>query len=308
LPTRRPEPYVRFAVTTNVLELDEAKAQHVAHVDRSIETYVERCRARVPAFIEANFSLRQTWELQRPTLWADLAYAPLNSAWALPYVAIHKAAEMAERVGYPKPARWVKRLPFGIKTGYQREIERRICVDLLEWDREASPTLPQGFLKELDAVPALRRRIETAQPGRIPDLLQQFSSGRAMVSDLIGAGLTLAMSWVLLGNASLSLNNIAHGMAKKSAHDRAASRFFLGKKAGSAFYNVFPPAVQESTTWTFVVCLMVGLTVGATACTILSEPIRKRFGFHRNRLNALHDDIERELIVLSHKRLRPDRG
>lgn len=295
-------------MSSGTLELDEAKGQAVAHLDRSIEAYVERCRKRIPSFVDANFSLGQTWELQRPTLWQDLAYAPVNAAWALPNVAIRKAVEIAERVGYPQPAQWAKHLPTGIKTGYQRQIERRICRDLLEWDREGSVSaLPQGFLKELDAVPGLRVRIEAREPEpspRIAELLQQFSSGRALVSDLIGTGLTVATSWIILGSTSMSLTNLAHGMARKSAHDRAASRFFLGKKAGSAFYNVFPPSVDESTTWTFVAVLAIALTAGAMLCTIASDPLRKLLGFHRNRLNVLHDDIERELIVFSHKRLR----
>ena len=70
-----------------------------------------------------------------------------------------------------------------------------------------------------------------------------------------------------MGNTSLSLTGIAHGVAKKSAHDRAASRFFLGKKAGSAFYNVFPPAVHESTIWTILIVLG-------------SRPDRRRDGLH----------------------------
>jgi hypothetical protein len=112
------------------------------------------------------------------------------------------------------------------------------------------------------------------------------------------------MSWVILGTTSLSLTSIAHGVAKKSAHDRAASHFFLGKKVGSAFYNAFPPAVHESTTWTILVVLAAALTIAAMACTIASDPIRKALGFHRNRLEALVDEVERELIVLSHKRIR----
>ena len=257
-----------------------------------------------------NFSLEQAWNLQRPTLWRDLACSPVNAAWALPHLAVHKAAESAEKVG-SSHAGLAKRLPTGIKTGYQRQIEQRICRDLLEWDREASPAfLPQGFLSELDADPSLRKRIE-ALDHRVParaltDLLNQFSSGRAIVSDLLGTLLTLAMSWLILGSASLSLNNIAHGLARKSAHDRAASHFFLGKKAGSAFYNIFPPAVHESTVWTTFIVLGACLTVAAMACTMLSDPIRKALGFHRRRLEVLIDDVERELIVLSHKRLRED--
>jgi hypothetical protein len=279
----------------------------VSHVDRSIESYIERCRQRIPSFVDAHFSLEQTWQLQRPTLWIDLACAPINSAWALPYLAIQKAGETAEKIGHPKFARWAKRLPQGIPTGYQRQIERRICEDLLEWDRQHSPSgLPQGFLKELESVPSLRERIETVEARPATDLLRQFSSGRAVVSDLFGTILTLGMSWAIMGSTSLSLNDLAHGMARRSAHDRAASRFFLGKKAGSAFYNVFPPAVRESTTWTILCFLVVGLTVGAMACTILSDPIRKWLGFHQHRLGVLLDDMERELIVLSHKRLRQE--
>ena len=322
MPARPAGPYVSLTLSHVVTEVKGAKPGRTeldlgaagSVVDRGIETYVERCRKRIPAFVDAHFSLEQTWSLQRPTLWVDLACAPVNSAWALPHLVLHKAAETAERVGYPRLARWEKRLPSGIKTGYQRQIERRICVDLLEWDREQAPAaIPQGFLKELDAVPSLRKRIETQEleqsdraPARtLADLLNQFSSGRAIVSDLFGTLLTLVTSWAILGSSSLSLNSIAHGLARKSAHDRAASRFFLGKKAGSAFYNVFPPAVHESTTWTILVLLGAGLTIGAMACTILSDPIRKALGFHRHRLEVLIDEMERELIVLSHKRIRP---
>jgi hypothetical protein len=282
--------YVRVTLSYQVEELERAKprttelglGEAVSDVDRGIGAYIERCRGRIPSFVDANFSFEQTWKLQRPTLWFDLACAPINAAWALPHLAIHKAAEMADKVGYPRFSRWAKRLPPGIKTGYQREIERRICTDLLEWDRDES-------------------RART-----LMDLLHQFSAGRAIVSDLLGTLLTLATSWLILGTTSLSLTNIAHGFARKSAHDRAASRFFLGKKAGSAFYNVFPPAVHESTVWTILVVLGIGLAVGGMAATILSDPIRKRLGFHQHRLNVLLDDMERELIVLSHKRIRQE--
>src|SRR6185436_16181156 len=114
-----------------------------------------------------------------------------------------------------------KHLPPGIKTGYQRQIERRICLDLLEWDRDQpGAAFPQGFLKELESVPSLRRRVESLAfersdraPARtLVDLLHQFSSGRAIVSDLFGTLLTLATSWAILGNTSLSLTRIANGV------------------------------------------------------------------------------------------------
>ena len=267
----------------DVTELERGAA---SPADGGIETYIERCRRRIPDFVGANFSLEQTWKLQRPTLWRDLACAPINSAWSLPHLAIHKVAETADKVGYPQLARLAKRLPPGIKTGYQRQIERRIRQDLLEWDPDGSPATPL--------------------PASLPlgDMLHKFSSGRAIVSDLAGTLVTLAMSWVLLGSASLSLTNLAHAVARKATHDRKASHFFLGKKAGAAFYNIFPPAVDETTIWATLALLFAALAACGLACTILSDPIRKCLGFHRHRLEALLDEVERELIVLSHKRAR----
>jgi hypothetical protein len=178
-------------VTPLVEELPGTRAAAV--VDRAIATYVDRCRKRIPSFAASHFTLRQTWRMQRPTLWLDLACAPLNSAWAVPYLALQKVADMLERVGHPRLARWAKYLPPRVKTGYQRRIERLICEELLEWDRERS-FLPEGFLNELEGVPWLRR-VEPRCDRRFPELLQQFSSGRAIVSDLSATVLTLATSW-----------------------------------------------------------------------------------------------------------------
>jgi len=316
----RPGPYISASLTLYVTELESEKPSYseteighaLAHLDRSIESYIARCRERLPSFVESHFSLEHTWRLQKRTLWLDLVCAPVNSAWALPYLAIHKTSEAMEKVGYARPAQWVKRLPSGIKTGYQREIERLICTELLDWDCEQSvSSFPRGFLKELDAVPSLRKAIETPDLTEsddsarlLVDLLREFSSGRAMVSDLSGTLLTLAANWWSFGSTSLSLQGIAYGIAKRNAHDRAASRFFLGKRVGSHFYDLFPPGVQQSSVRTIAFFLVVGLTVGAMACTILSDPIRKTLGFHHNRLGVLLDGIEKELIILCHKRIR----
>ena len=287
----------------------EQAGQAPAQVDRCIEAYVDRCRKRIPGFVEEHFSLRQTWALQRPTLWMDLALAPINSAWALPYIALQKVAEGMEKVGWPTPARWAKRLPSGIKTGYQVTIERLICTEVLEWNREvARAPLPQGFVKDLQAVPGAGRLVEHMQrevaerrSRALPDLLRQFTSGHAIVSDAAGTLLTLGLSWFTLGNTSMSLQGIAYTVAKQHAHDRAASRFFLGKRLGSHFYNLFPPDVPQTRVNLVLLLLVAGLTAAAMACTILSDPVRKTLGFHRNRLGVLLDDVEKELIMLAHK-------
>jgi hypothetical protein len=215
-----------------------------------------------------------------------------------------------EKVGWPAPARWAKHLPSGIKTGYQVKIEKVIGTELLEWNRElARAPLPQGLVQELRTLPGSDRLLERMQRAAaerergktLPDLLRHFTYGRAIVSDVAGTLLTLGLSWFTLGNTSMSLQGIAYGVAKQQAHDRAASRFFLGKRMGSHFYDVFPPDVPQTNVNLILVLLVLALTAAAMACTIFSDPLRKVLGFHRNRLQALVDDMEKELIVLAHK-------
>src|SRR5215475_372358 len=105
LVTCRPGPYISASLTAHVTELErdelgktEPDIGHaLAHVDRSIDTYIARCRERIPSFVELNFSLEHTWTLQKRTVWRDLVYAPVNSAWALPYLIVQKTSEAMER-------------------------------------------------------------------------------------------------------------------------------------------------------------------------------------------------------------------
>jgi hypothetical protein len=302
-------PYIRRMAVMTEPEIGLA----LSHADRCIAAYVGRCRERIPSFVDRHFSLAQAWSLQRGTIGRDLLCAPVNSACALPHLALQKATEALARVGYLEPARWAKRVPSGVKTGYQTTIEGILRRELLEWHRDGPPdALPEGFLQELEAVPGLRNLIETAgreAPGpkparKIGDLLQQFSAGRALVSDVSATVLTLGMGWWLFGNASLGLKGLAHGFAQQQAQERAASRFFLGKRLGSHFYQAFPPDVPESSVWTILALLTIALSVGVMACTVLSEPLRKSLGFQRNRLELLLDEIERELVVLTHRAIR----
>lgn len=302
-------PYIRGMAVMTEPEIGLA----VSHADRCIAAYVARCRKRIPAFVERNFSLAQASRVQRRSLGRDLLCGPINSAWALPHLALQKVTEALARVGYLEPARWAKRLPSGMKTGYQARIEEVLCADLLEWRRERSPdALPDGLLQELEAVPGLRDLIERAErenPGPRParklgELVQQFSAGRALVSDVSATVLTLGTGWWLFGNASLGLKGLAQGFAAQHAQERAASRFFLGKRLGAHFYRAFPPDVPESSVWTILVLLAIALSLGAMACTVLSEPLRKGLGLQRNRLEVLLDEVERELVVLTHRAIR----
>ncbi len=43
--------------------------------------------------------------------------------------------------------------------------------------------------------------------------------------------------------------------------------------------------------------------VSTLACTIVSDPLSKMLGLHQRRLSVLLDNIERELMIFSQKRI-----
>jgi len=54
-----------------------------AHVNRSIESYIERCRQKIPAFVESHFTLARSWRIQRRTLGLDFEGRTFQQDWLI---------------------------------------------------------------------------------------------------------------------------------------------------------------------------------------------------------------------------------
>lgn len=281
---------------------EEKAAQTILRLDRSIDAYIRRCRERVPSFTAAHFGFRETWKLQKPSFWWDLMLSPVNSAWAIPYLTLKKTTEILDKVGVPWIHAQVLKIPSGIQTRYQKKVETLIQRDLLEWGPNAK-ALPEGFTTELASIPELQAKGGLSQLS-VRAVVDQFSSARALVSDLSGTLFTLLLGRMVFGDSSLSLGAMAFKFAKWKAHDEAASDFFLGAGVGGAFYDIFPPDVNPWDVRLFLVILTVTLALGSMLCALLSDPLRKYAHLQERRLNVLLDEMEKELIVFSHRQLK----
>ncbi len=278
------------------------------HVDRCLAAYVDRCRARIPAFVDRHFTLQAAWTAQQRSLWADLAVGPVNSIWAIPYLTLRKLVTGLDAIGVPLVARLFRRVPSNVRTGYQRHIEAAIASDLLEWDRADMRGLPHGLVRDLARHPAIAYHPALHDPDAAAPLravFDGFALARAQVSDLAGAGVTLAASWLAFGTTSLSLASMADRFARGNARSRAASHFFLGKRAGLVFYGVFRPAANPVETALILVLLALVVAAGAIACAVVSDPLRRALGLHQRRLNTLVDNLERELAAFAQKAVKP---
>jgi uncharacterized protein DUF6635 len=240
---------------------------------------------------------------------------PGQCLWAIPSLFLKNVIAIPVKLGWRSGAELITRVPTGLKTRYQREIERLIATELLEWpdtmsDRWAStngllerikqhkqvgPLLASGALSD-EALKEL---------SNIPHLIASHSASRALVLDTTATVLTLATGWLFFGDHSLGISGIGDQIARSRAKDKATSTFLFGASLGSAFYSVFPP---KPSFWQVVVAtLTVGLFVTAMSLLVglLSDPCLKRVGFQHTQLNSLIDAVEDCLYRQLRKRLKP---
>lgn len=281
---------------------DQQAAIALLGLEECIEEYIAGCRARVDGFVEGHFSLRETVAFQKQSLASDLLCYPVNALWAIPSLFMKKFLEVPVKLGWRSGADLIGLLPAGLKTHYQKEIERLIAVELLQWpctmdDRQA---LPNGLLERCignkEVGPLLASGVLSAEALKdlsdIPRLVGEHSSSRALVLDTAATVLTLTAGWLFFGDHSLGISGIGDQIARQRAKDRAASTFLLGSGLGSAFYSVFPP---KPSFWQVVLATCtVGLLVTGMSLLVglLSDPCLKRAGFQQARLHLLIDAVE----------------
>ena len=277
---------------------------HLALEDRIDRSVVER-RSRIGPFVERHFSLHDTIAIQKRSFLIDLLCYPINTLWAIPYMFIKKTGESLGRLGWATAGRLLSVVPSGMKRRYQKEIEKSIRHEILEWpsDRFSWRENPHALLQVLKSdewvapllvMPEFAGRLDLAVSD-INRLIESYGANRSLASDLAGSFLTLATGWLMFGDHSLGIEGIGERLASKRAKERAASSFFLGSGLGSMFYSVFPP---KPTLWEIVLATAaVGLllTICGMMIGVLADPIMKRLGLHHRQLHALLDDIEDRL-------------
>ena len=294
---------------------DQQTITAIFGLEECLEQYIADCRSRVDGFVQRHFSLQETIALQKQSLVSDLLCHPVNALWAIPSLFLKKLIEVPMKLGWRSGADLMTLVPAGLKTCYQKEIERLIATDLLEWpctmgDRQASTNGLLERIKQHKQVGSLRASGALSDEALrelsdIPRLIAEHSAGRALVLDTTATVLTLVTGWLFFGDHSLGISGMGDQIAGKRAKDKAASTFVFGASLGSTFYSVFPP---KPSFWEVVgATLIVGLFITAMSLLVglLSDPCLKRVGFQHTQLNSLIDAVEESLHRQLRKRLKP---
>lgn len=265
-------------------------------IDQCIEKYTEDRKQRVDNFIDRHFSIQQTIEIQKKTFSIDLFLNPLNALWSIPYLSLKKFIETLDKLGWAKLTPTIEKIPSGIKTGYQKRIEKLIATELLDHNALILELRKQGLvLNEKHIEAEIRKEID------------KYSSSQTLITDLSGSVMTLLIGWYYFGDKTLGVFGIGNRIARKMAHDKAASGFVFGEQLGSAFYNAFPP--EPTKTQVYLITLGVGvlLTAFSLLAAVMSDPVRKNLGLHKRNLNNLIEELEEKLFLQIKKEIKKSR-
>jgi len=280
--------------------------------EECIERYTQERRRRVEAFVQDHFSLRKTLQLQKRSLLRDFLAYPLNAIWSIPYLSFKKGIESLDKIGVSGLTPLLTKIPSGIKTDYQREIERRIETDLLEWSCTKRGENRNAFLAELQSHPLLANLLASgalSHPTFLTDddlkqLIEQYSATRAVASDLASSAGTLLLGWLLFKDHSLTITAIGERIARQRAQARAASHFFLGETLGTTWYQLVPPQPQTGDLIIGTVIVGILVMVFCLIVSALSDPFRKVLGLQQKKLHALIDHLEERLHLQVNKTVK----
>jgi hypothetical protein len=240
----------------------------------------------------------------------------LNAYFAVPCLAVKKAVSWLETLGMDRPAQLLGLLPSGLRTDYQKEVERLVTRELLQLPlaKARSEQDPNALLDEMKKDVTLAAWLEKASGSELQDLfspqtlraqlgpeLLAYSSRRSGITEMAGSAVTLLAAYRWFHNSSLGAFEMGKRLASSHAHEKAVSHFFLGKRIGSVFYKTFPVAPSRSEIMIATACVMVALSALTLVTVVLSDPVQHRMGIHRSQLLKLLDSLESKMVLLAHR-------
>src|SRR5919109_4639610 len=278
-------------------------------VEKGIEAYITSRRARIPVFIDRHFSFRGALALHRKTFGRDFYKHPVNLLWGLPVALGKGVADLLEKAGAKRTATWLNRLPRGIPTVLQRELQWLIYTDLLELPyaqegRESSrdalmehilaepwiAALCDEYLTQLHRVaarPEFRRALERH--------LEEYGKTRGAVSELAGSLITLAAGYAALSKATPGALSAGTAAATAIAQHMAIANFWLGSTVGAWYYAVFPVTASAALVAATTGALLAAGGVGTALAWIVLAPPLAHTGIHRRRLDRFVTALGEEL-------------
>lgn len=296
---------------------DEAAARAV--IVGAAERYIAGCRERVGPFVDRHFSLFGTLKLHRKAFGWDLLKAPYNVAVAIPQLSARLLAAGGKRVpGGRRLSARMEKVNLFLNTSVGREVGWLVFTEFLRLpadDGKGRVSKRDAFAEEVLADPRVRRSIEgaAAAVGKraddpeflkgLEDKLASYTNTRAAAADMVGVLSMVGAGAAATHQFTPGAVTLVPALSAAIAQQMAIASFPLGTGLGGLWYSVFPAAVTPG-----VIAATAGTVLAAGAVItafagVIADPIQRKLGVHKRRLDKLLDALETELTGSDPKKL-----
>lgn len=300
-----------------LLEQDEKRLIRIAY-DRAIRNYILSRKQKIPGFVKTNFSFSGAAKINRKALGWDIIKAPLNLAWQIPNITIKSISPIFNKIGLKKIDDYAKKIPNGIKTAVQDEIDRLIIIELLELPYKNNKIISKSdtLLSEILNQPEIKHLFQTQldliyskfkQEGfrqALEKRLQDYSVSRIAISELAGNVISLASGASMMGKVTPGGISFGAGLAAAITQQSAINNFFLGPAIGGIYYGIFPTTASLGLLLASTSAILAVLAMVTSLSGLITDPVLAQLGIHEKRLNQMLDSLEDELLYTSDSNLK----
>ena len=278
-------------------------------VEKGIAAYITSRRARIPVFIDRHFSFRGALALHRKTFGRDFYKHPVNLVWGLPVALVKGAADLLEKAGAKRSATWLNRIPRGIPTVLQQELQWLIYTNLLElpYVHEGRESHRDALMEHILAEPWITALCDeyltqlhrvAARPefrAALERHLEEYGKTRGAVSELAGSLINLAAGYAALSKATPGALSAGTAAATAIAQHIAIANFWLGSTLGAWYYAAFPVSASAGLVAATTGAMIAAVGVLTALAWIVIDPLLAKTGIHRRRLDRFVTALGEEL-------------
>ncbi|HMD64475.1 MAG TPA: DUF6635 family protein [Stellaceae bacterium] len=278
-----------------------------AIVGDAAHQYIESRRERIDAFVDRHFTLAGSLALHRRAIGWDLLRAPANLFLAGPALAVKLMAWAARRGGMERVADWLARRRLILETEIAREIEWLVATELLEIpchrrDRASyRDAIAETILADDRAAARLGGPL-AALAGTDPELrcrlaaaVETYLGSRTATAEIATGFVAAGLGALVVKQATPGLVTLSSALAAMIAQQMAIAAFPLGAGVGGLWYSLFPATAGPGLLAATTAGVFLGGAMLAAFSGVVTDPLQRRLGLHRRRLERLLQILEIDL-------------
>jgi hypothetical protein len=274
-----------------------------AIVRDAMQRYIESRRGRIEAFVDRHFTLAASIALHRRALGWDLLRAAANLFLAGPALAVKLIAWAARRGGMERVAAWLAGRRLLVQTEVAREIEWLVATELLEIPcRRRDRVSYRDAIAETILADQRAAALLVAPAGADPDFrrrlaaaVETYPGSRTATAEIATGFVAAGLGALVVKQATPGLVTLSSALAGMIAQQTAIAAFPLGASLGGVWYSLFPAAAGPGLLAATTAAVFLGGAMLAAFSGVVTDPLQRRLGLHRARLERLLQVLEANL-------------